>query len=228
MPITARTSQDDMIIAPYLQESDRAKNYYFCRFCDGEMTLVLPSKNITNHFRHIENCGCICGGESLKHIEAKIFFYQMYNGAAVLEKQVGDRIGDAVVNTTVIEIQNSATSEKEIEERFQDWNAAGYNMLWVITDNIIHPSRVDEKTTVPKWVRKLHQIYMGRVYMYSDWQLYAIHLEYVTKTIKIPRIGYVDKYGILNTISGGGEWGNEYNISRFYDKAWWKKQIWVR
>jgi len=188
------------------------------------MTLVLPSQNIVNHFRHVDNCGCVSGGESIKHIEAKAFFYQMYHGTATLEEHVGDRIGDVVINNDVIEIQNSGTSEKEIEERFQDWNTAGYNMLWVITDNIIHPSCVDEEITVPKWVRKLHQIYMGRVYMYSDGQVYAVHLEHVTRTTKIPRMKFITGYEILNTVSGGGEWGNEYNISRFYDKAWWKTQ----
>jgi len=187
MPITAKTQNADMVIAADLHESDRASGYYYCRFCGAEMKLVLPKKNIVKHFRHVDKCTCAHSGESMAHLEAKMYFYNLYKdnplyASVSMEEIVGDRIGDIVLHharTTkrdiVIEIQNSAISPDEIGERFDDWNGYGYDMLWVVTERVIKIDEFGYVARKPKWTKKLHQIYMGRVYQYIDNAVYAIH-----------------------------------------------------
>ena len=236
MPLTAINWDNEIVLAQDLDECDRDGGYY-CKHCGSGMRLVLPKKNIIKHFRHEPGSDCEYASESIKHLEAKMFFYNTYlkkypKQDIELEKRGGDRIGDLIVGNTVIEIQNSSISENEIDARFNDWNNAGYQMLWIITDNVISPDQTEEKR-IPSWVRKLHKIYMGRVYMYSDNHIYTVHfypvyrenewgecVNYV-KTIKNIGVKRINKYSILKTTSCASNLGKIYKISRFYDKAWW-------
>lgn len=187
MPITAKTQNADMVIAADLHESDRARGYYYCRFCGTEMKLVLPKKNIVKHFRHVDKCDCAHSGESMAHLEAKMYFYNLYKDDPLyskvsMEEIVGDRIGDIVLHHArankrgiVIEIQNSVISTDEIGDRFDDWNGYGYDMLWVVTERVITIDDDGYVARKPKWTKKLHQIFMGRVYQYIGGVVYAIH-----------------------------------------------------
>jgi len=255
MPLTASSNEKDFVLACDMKENDRASKYYFCRHCGAEMRLVLPEKNIINHFRHLSNNGCVLASESPKHLEAKQFFYDLYknnplyNNVELESSWNGlehDRIGDVVlypkernVHPTVIEVQNSSISIDEINERFIDWNTFDltpdglYAMLWVLTDNVVIPNDPDIEARVPKWARLLHQIYMGRTYIYSDAAIYATHFHsvsrynewtggaYYLKTTKYIESQKVINYNILQTNSGGGKYGDNRLISRFYDKKFW-------
>lgn len=225
MPLTAINWADEIILAQDLNEFDRNSDYYTCKSCYEEMILVLPKTDRINHFRHKPGSNCKYASESIKHLEAKMFFYNVYlkkypKQDIELEKRVGDRVGDLVVGDTVIEIQNSSISETEIDERFNDWNNAGYQMLWVITDNVISPDHIGEKR-IPNWVSKLHKIYKERVYLYSNKRIYEIHFYQVyrpndwtggfnyLKTIKELLIKEISNIGIIK---------NGHRISQFFDE----------
>lgn len=255
MPLTAACNDKDIVFASDMYDSDRASNYYFCRHCGTEMRLVLPTKDVIKHFRHTSVGDCVYESESMEHIEAKQFFYDIYKNNGLydhveLESSWNgaehDRIGDVVlypkkrsVHPTVIEIQNSAISHEEIIDRFIDWNAFDltsdglYAMMWVITNNVVNPIETSIEIRVPRWARALHQIYMGRVYIYSNASVYAAHFdgatryntwtgtEYYLKTLKNMEVEKIKNYNILQTNSGGGKYGANRLISRFYDKKFW-------
>lgn len=238
MPLTSRTVDSDMVIASDLCDNDRAQNYYKCRFCGEDMVLVLPKKNIVKHFRHVAKNDCPNSGESMMHLEAKKYFYDLYKHDSAytgvsMEEVVGDRIGDVVLHTPngkmniVIEIQNSSIPIEEIGDRFDDWNAAGYSMIWVVTPNVINHEAEYSEARIPKWARALHKIYLGRVYIYSDNMVYAAHLSSVYRedvyvgwrycnTIKDITTRKLDS-AVVKHVDG------EYReISLFSDGVWWK------
>ena len=144
MSITSITHDHGVVIADDMDERDRAENYFFCRYCGGEMRLVIPHiGHRIKFFRHLPGESCIYGGESHQHLEAKMFFYNKYKDdpnyervevEGVLEFTDNDgnhikRIGDIVlypkdksIRPTVIEVQSSNISSDEIIARFDDWN----------------------------------------------------------------------------------------------------------
>lgn len=142
MTLTAIVPDHGVVIADDMCEGDRAENHFFCKYCGGELRLVLPSHKI-KHFRHLPGASCMYSGESYQHLEAKMFFYNKFlnddNYKSVeLEKVIhlndvdGNsfmRIGDVVIypkdesiRPTVIEVQHSNITNNEIMARFHDWN----------------------------------------------------------------------------------------------------------
>lgn len=156
-----------------------------------------------------------------------------------------ERIGDVVlypenheIPPTVIEIQNSSMSVIELDERFDDWNGTGYSMLWILTEKVIHPEEDHAREKViPKWVRHLHKIYMGRVYVYSDNNLYVVHLgnvsryneylgyEHNLKATRLIDVRMVKNKNLLQTTSNDRSTGRKFEIARFYDKKFWNTDI---
>jgi len=247
MSLTAVMNNGDVVSSPEMMNADRKKKYYFCRNCLCEMRLKI-SKNRINHFAHMPNASCGLAGESMLHMEAKNYIYNVYKNdkhyrTVEMEHRLwsDERIGDVVLypeNTdilpTVIEIQNSSMTADEIDARFDDWNGAGHAMLWIITDKVIHTERDrDNEKSVPKWVRHLHKIYMGRVYVYSGNNVHVVHLdsvsryndymdyEYFLKATKTVDSRIVDSKNLLQATSKDRQNGGEFMISRFYDKKFW-------
>lgn len=244
MPITAKTRDADIVIAADLNESDRARGYFYCRYCGAEMKLVLPKKNIVKHFRHVNKCDCPHSGESVAHLEAKMYFYNLYKDDTqycdvVMEESVGDRIGDVVlhparatVRGVVIEIQNSGISPDEIGDRFDDWNGYGYDMLWVVTERVITIDDDGYVARKPKWTKKLHQIYMGRVYQYIDGVVYAVHFHPVHArdrgntldrygNILMPCRVVVDNMALRRCVTNPWRGEPARHTARAQDSSWW-------
>ena len=189
------------------------------------------------------NSGCGLAGESMKHMEAKKWFFDLYKNdekyrTVEIEHRLwnDERIGDVVlypknieIPPTVIEIQNSSISVDEINARFDDWNGAEHSMLWVVTDNVIDPFSEDE-IRAPAWVKLLHQIYMGRVYVYSGDAVHAVHLESVTRYnewidaeyyLKSTKDVWSKPIKSYNLFQPNLRKGQTKLISRFYDKKFW-------
>lgn len=239
MPLTARTVDSDIVIASDLCGNDRAQNYYKCRFCGEDMVLVLPKKEIVKHFRHVVKTDCPTSGESMIHLEAKKYFYDLYKHdgtytKVLMEEMVGDRIGDVVLHTPdgipniVIEVQNSPIKIEEVWDRFDDWNAEGYSMIWVVTPNVINHVAEYSEARIPKWSRALHTIYLGRVYIYSENVVYSAHLSPVYRDDAYVGWRYCNTIKDvatrkLNDSSIKHINGKYRKMSLFSDGAWWKR-----
>jgi competence CoiA-like predicted nuclease len=242
MSLTAMTKDEDVIYSPELTDDDRKKAFYFCRNCNVEMRLRIPKNKIT-HFTHLPNDGCGLAGESALHMEAKKYFFDLYKNddkyrTVEMERRLwnDERIGDVVlypenveIHPTVIEVQNSPIGVDEIHQRFDDWNEAEHAMLWILTANRINPFAEDE-IRVPGWVKLLHRLYAGRVYVYHDNDIYAVHFESVTRDNEWTGSEYYLKNTktITNKIIKGHNLfqtrpfrGYPKVISRFYDKKFW-------
>lgn len=241
MPLTAIKNDGDVVYSPEMTNANRKKDFYFCRNCHAEMRLRIPKKKIT-HFAHLSK-GCGLAGESMQHMEAKKWIFDQYRNdkkyrSVEMERRLwnDERIGDVVLypknielHPTVIEIQNSSMSVAELHARFADWNGEDHAMLWIVTRNVIDPFAEDE-VRVPAWVKLLHRLFIGRVYVYHDNNIYAVHLESVTryndytgaeyylKSTKTVNSRKVRKYDLLQTTTYKG---NNELISRFYDKRFW-------
>lgn len=242
MSLTARKNNGDVVYSPEMTNDDRKKDFYFCRNCNSEMRLRIPKNKVT-HFAHMPNNGCGLSGESMVHMEAKKYFFDMYKNdgkyrSVEMERRLwnDERIGDVVlypknveVQPTVIEIQNSSISIDEIHQRFDDWNGEDHAMLWIVTANVIDPFAEDE-IRVPAWVKLLHRVYMGRVYVYHDSNIYAVHFEsvdrynewtgseYYLKNTKTIMSKIIEGHNVFQT----HPWkGYAKSISRFYDKKFW-------
>jgi len=240
MPLTATMKNGEIVYSPEMTNADRKKETYFCRNCNAEMRLRIPKKKIT-HFAHLSK-GCGLAGESIQHMEAKKWVFDQYQDnkkyrSVEMERRLwnDERIGDVVLYPenielypTVIEIQNSSMSVEELNARVKDWNGEDHAMLWIVTKNVLDPFTEDE-IRVPAWVKLLHRLYIGRVYVYHDNNIYAVHLDGVTryndytgndyylKSTKTVCSRKVKKYDLLQTTPYKGD----ELISRFYDKKFW-------
>lgn len=256
MSLTAVTCKDgairqmEVVFSPEMTNVDRKKKYYFCRGCFGEMRLRLP-KNRINHFAHLPGSSCGLAGESARHMEAKNYIYNVYKQdkryqRVEMEHRLwnDERIGDVVlypenheIPPTVVEIQNSLMGVDEINARFDDWNGTGYSMLWILTDKVIHPEEDHAREKViPKWVRYLHKIYMGRVYVYSNNRIHVVHLsgvsryndymdyEHFLKATKLVDSRIVTSKTLLQVTSDNLSTGRKLEIARFYDKKFWNNE----
>lgn len=241
MTMTANTKNGRVVALDLNRFNDKREDYYFCPFCKSELVLKAGDVKI-HHFAHKVKSDCIMHGESQKHLEGKTFFYNLDDTPAEFEKRVENRIGDVVLGKTVIEIQNSNISVEEIRDRFNDWNKAGYSMMWILTDNQIDINNIKLKG----WHEELLDIY-GCLYVYLAGSLYKINrtkiyyrFQYIKinyfKPIRGERLGYgitkfkrsllnqlVDKIDEINYKNNFKENNHKLNIlenNRIYYKTW--------
>lgn len=78
---------------------------------------------------------------------------------------------------------------------------------------------------LPKWVRVLHAIYYGRIYVYNDLQehITACHFDWDADTRRYSEA--IDITGILFTDTDCKlrDFPGVFHIARFYDRAFWKE-----
>ncbi|GAG05003.1 unnamed protein product, partial [marine sediment metagenome] len=102
------------------------------------------------------------------------------------------------------------------------------HVIWIFHSRLL-------KNNISNFLKKAHEIYFGRIYIYDNKNIYPVHLipdgtwkngmygdyfKYYKKR-KIHDIG--DKITNFSLLKTKNNWdGNNYKIARFYDKQWWK------
>lgn len=95
----------------------------------------------------------------------------------------------------------------------------GY-VLFVVKESLI-PQEIDSRQKTPMWLRVLHGLYMGRVYVWNDRHLFGLHFDYISGDVSESGIIQPDELLLIETGAWLRGWSGSYRIARFKDKAWW-------
>lgn len=125
-------------------EAHKQKDY-FCRECGG---IVRCRGGFFRqlHYYHLESDRiCRQSGKSLTHLQIQLFILNAIP-MCELEKRFPliNRIADAVwqEKKLVFEIQCSPITAREIEERNNDYQSLGYQIIWILHDQLYNKTRL--------------------------------------------------------------------------------------
>jgi len=232
--LVAQIQKDERIIANDHQKYNyilNNKDNLVCPICKKKVIFV-DGIFVIKHFRHKAKNNCSFEPETKEHIEMKNTVCGLLNLNPLkhLEVNVGYAVPDIYLpkEKIAIEVQNSNLSYKKFIERTRRYTREGVHVLWIFHKNLLHED-------VSKTLKKAHEIYFGRIYIYSNWKIYPVHLEPKTTTRTdingLPYIWFYKRkrgtiYGekvrgdIFKTKNNWKE--NNFLIARFYDKQFWK------
>jgi hypothetical protein len=94
------------------------------------------------------------------------------------------------------------------------------HVLFVVDDKLI-PQEITDRQSTPMWLRVLHGLYLGRIYVWNDRFLFGLHFDYDTGDISESGIIQPDELLLIETGTWLRGWTGEYKLARFYDRAWW-------
>lgn len=92
-------------------------------------------------------------------------------------------------------------------------------VLFVVDTNL-----VDFRTMKEKWLRALHAIYYGRVYIWTGNRIDAAHFDFLTDTIPCRTVD-IDSILFTDTDCKLKDFPGIFHIARFYDKAFWTEKV---
>ena len=203
--ITAINRKDNRKVLSYRLEDMKYildnKSFFSCPNCDSELIFVNCTKKI-KHFRHKIECGCEWENETEEHISMKKFFIEkMKLDPSNVEVNLGFAIPDIYLKEKkiAIEVQHSSISEEKFLFRTKRYTENGIWVLWVF-----HPKLIREN--IPKFIRKAHELYYGRIYCILNKKLMPVHLDKKEKWIP----EYID-YSYY--------WDNIYPDMGYYDEG---------
>lgn len=196
MPLTALNGKGELLMSMNCDENVRNEKLN-CPHCNEKMVFVNPYQYIIKHFRHKRTCPYSTEPESKEHIAMKSFFCQQ-NKECKPEIKIGNRIADVVLGDVVIECQVSTITMRELIERTQSYNSAGYYVAWVLhPKNFLHvfdsttPTILSDETSLFDWENEyekikprkiekfLHHLMYGRVYYFGGGRNYVVPIHYV-------------------------------------------------
>jgi competence CoiA-like predicted nuclease len=220
MPLTALNGKGELLMSMNCEENVRNEKLN-CPHCNEKMVFVNPYQDIIKHFRHKRTYPYSTEPESMEHIAMKAFFCGL-NWGGKPEIKIGNRIADVVFDDIVVECQVSTITMRELIERTQSYNSAGYHVAWVLhPKNFLHAQNGMVK---PRKIEKfLHHLSFGRVYYFLDGDIVPMHygFEYgqgLGKSWRFLKI-YKELHHSFNFIKS-------HNMGLktvlFGDSVWWK------
>lgn len=95
------------------------------------------------------------------------------------------------------------------------------HVLFIVDEKLI-PDAIDDRKSTPYWLRVLHGLYMGRIYVWNGRYLFALHFDWDTGDVS--ESGIIQPEGLLLVETGTWlkGWSGIYRLARFYDRAWWQ------
>jgi len=225
----------------YLKYIIKNKKSFKCPNCDQDLIFVNCTKKI-KHFRHKILSNCEWERETEEHISMKKFFIEKMNlSPDQVEVNLKFAIPDIYLKDKkiAIEVQHSSISEEKFLFRTRGYTKKGIYVLWVF-----HPKLLKEN--IPKFIKKAHEIYYGRIYTILKDNLIPIHFNPKGRWINESGFynsdgeyesygGYYKNYKIKKEFNLGEPivdlesfqlsrniWKrNNYMIAKFWDKKWW-------
>lgn len=94
------------------------------------------------------------------------------------------------------------------------------HVLFVVKESLI-PQEIASRTETSMWLRVLHGLYMGRIYVWNDRHLFGLHFDYDTGDVSESGIIQPDELLLVETGTWLRGWSGMYKLARFYDKQWW-------
>jgi len=117
--------------------------------------------------------------------------------------------------------------DKEIEpeqiRRMFDFTG---HVLVVVNEKLI-PNEITSREETPQWLRVLHGLWMGRIYVWNDRHLFGIHFDYDSGDISESGAIQPDELLLVETGTWLRGWTGTYRLARFWDKSWWQESAWT-
>lgn len=160
--------EKDQIIAAH--QADKQKNYY-CLECQSHVRRRGGFLKQV-HYYHIEpNRLCRQSGKTLAHLQVQSYIQKMFPSCE-LEKRFPtiQRIADACVEEErlVFEVQCSPISAKEVEERNRAYQSLGYQVVWILHDQLYNKNRLTAAEYFlqesPHYFTDINEEGRGRIY----------------------------------------------------------------
>lgn len=212
------------------EKIDKSKKFH-CPRCSNEVIFVDAILRI-KHFRHKVESNCEPEPETLKHIEMKHFMLKkLLWENECLEVNLKFARPDLYKNNIAIEVQYSPVSYKDFIERTVNYRLHNIYVLWIFEWHLL-------KENVSDFLKKAHEIYFGRIYVYKNGVIFPVHLKSTgvyKRTIngelywkyykKKKKFLFGEKLCDFNLFTTKNNWKeNNFNIAMFYDNIFWKNE----
>lgn len=207
---------------------------YFCPYCHESLIFVNARVKI-KHFRHKVESKCSPEPETQMHLEMKQFALSYFGWDETnLEVNLGFARPDLFKDGVAIEVQYSPLSYDKFIERTSNYKKHDIHVLWIFHESLV-------KQNIPRFIKKAHEIYFGRVYVFKAKAFYPIHLERLWKWIEPNEFsehdGYLKPYKSKRYILMGPHINNSiikkvfnnwkdncYTLAMFNDGMFWRSQ----
>jgi hypothetical protein len=94
------------------------------------------------------------------------------------------------------------------------------HVLIVVNEKLI-PENVASRQKTPMWLRVLHGLYMGRIYVWNGRSVFGLHIDYDTGDVSESAAIQPTALLLPETGTWLRGWTGVYKLARFYDTAWW-------
>lgn len=118
---------------------------------------------------------------------------------------------------------NAAIEPEQIRRAF-DFQG---HLLFVVNEKLI-PDEIESREATPMWLRTLHGLYMGRVYVWNGRGVYGLHFDYEAGEISESSFLQFDALLLVETGTWLRGWPGTFKLARFWDKAWWTDVDWTK
>jgi competence CoiA-like predicted nuclease len=218
------------------------KSKLICPECSQKVVFVDADLKI-KHFRHLTESDCHPEPETIEHIKMKIFFAKQLklNKDSIEVNLIFARPDIFLKEEKIaIEVQHSNISEEIFIQRNKNYTLNGIYPIWIFHEDLL--KEIDGHCNISALLKKAHELYFGRIYVYKK-KGYIIPIHFESAGTWIIPSDYAEenfgassywkwykklkkiKYGQIILNFGIFKAFNErlkLNISRFYDKQFWK------
>jgi len=210
------------------------ENQYLCPECKQKVVFVNCILKI-KHFRHYVKSKCDPEPETEQHIKMKEFFIRTLQlKENEIEVPLGYAKPDIMKNGIAIEVQYSKLSLQDFLNRTKQYTEHGIPVIWVFHKRFLATDNVNAV------IKKAHELYYGRVYIFNYGQICPYHLEGKGRMVGEADSGYgyyfkyykkkkiyvlgrlVDNFNMK--ISRNKYKDNNYLVANFTDSVFWKKK----
>lgn len=94
------------------------------------------------------------------------------------------------------------------------------HLLFIVDEKLI-PDEITDRDSTPMWLRVLHGLYLGRVYVWNGRGVYGIHFNYETGDISESPFIPIEDLRCQETGTWLKGWPGTYNLAFLGDWAWW-------
>jgi len=229
--LKAIEKKTDKIVLSYLDTIDKNKKY-ICPTCKKKLIFINATLKI-KHFRHKKKSKCNFEPETERHIQMKKFFIDKLNlSKDNIEVYLGFAKPDIFLQNSniAIEVQHSTLTYSEFIYRTTRYSNNNIYTLWIFDNNLL-------KTNISSVLKKAHELYFGRVYIFFKDSIFPVHFNSIGRWIDNDYFGYkywkwykkrkefnfgkkIKNFSFLTTKN---TWkNNNFKIAKFTDKNWWK------
>lgn len=94
------------------------------------------------------------------------------------------------------------------------------HVLFIVDEKLI-PDVIESREATPDWLRVLHGVYMGRIYVWNGRVVYSVHFDWATGDVQESAPIQIDSLMFMTVDTWLKIFPGMYRIARFWDMAFW-------